>query len=218
MDSISQLYDFLAGTCLYITVPLCIAGLARKTVIIISGRFMGLRFQAAFKGGHTAGSFYPGDSGAPVIKHLRRDPLLVITGALFHVSIFAAPLTARAHGILLDQSWNIYPPRIDPVETSAFTATALAAGFILVLRRVFVKHVFAVSSWRDFAAMTCVLVPFLTGMLAGRAAVSYKAVMIIHIVSAHILLIAIGWTRLGHAVFFTAGRLALSGRLTVRSV
>ena len=219
MNSISQLYDFLAGPCLYVTAFICLAGLTRKTMVILSGRFMGLRFPARYNDGNMTGLLHGADAASAVARFVRRDPFLAFTGTLFHISIFAAPLSARAHYILLDLSWRVFPPRIDPSVTSLFTATALITGLALILRRTFVSHVWAVSSWRDYAAMTCALSPFLTGLLAGvTAGVTYQAVMLVHVASAHILLMALGWTGLGHAVFFTAGRLALSGRLSVRAL
>lgn len=189
----SGIYDFLAGPGLYITVPLCIAGLARKIIIIISGRNNGLRFLV------------------PQITAADRDSVLTAAGVIFHASIFMAPLTAMAHAILFDQAWGVLPPRVDPVITSVFTAAAIVTGLFLVLRRTFIRHVFAVTSWRDYAAMCCVLAPFITGMLAGQQVGPYEIIMVIHCASAHVLMLAIGWTRLGHMIFFASGRFVSPG-------
>jgi nitrate reductase gamma subunit len=102
-------------------------------------------------------------------------------------------------------------PRINPGFTSFFTYAAVIAGIFLILRRTFIAHVFAVSSWRDYAAMVCVLTPFVTGILAGRLTGLYETVIVIHCASAHVLLLAFGWTRLGHMVFFASGRLVTLG-------
>lgn len=199
MHNMTQMYDFLAGPCLYITVPLCIAGLVRKLIVIISGRSLGLKFPVM--------QF---EKVFPVYAPAGRDRALAAGGTIFHAAIFLAPLTARAHGILLDLAWAVLPPRIDPAVTRVFTLAAILSGLYLVARRTFVRHVFAVSSWKDYASMICVLIPFVTGLLAGELVGAYETVMVIHCASAHILLLAIGWTRLGHMVFFISGRLASS--------
>lgn len=206
-----QIYDFLAGPCLYITVPLCIAGILRKAVIIINGRNYGLKFHApvtqmSLTGRTSTTSFrvYPGTVSG-------RNRILYSVSLLFHAAIFIAPVTAAAHWILFDMSWGVMPPRIDPGFTRLFTYAAVVAGIFLILRRTFTGHVFAVSSWKDYAAMVCVLTPFVTGILAGKLAGPYETVIVIHCASAHVLLLAVGWTRLGHMVFFASGRLVTLG-------
>jgi nitrate reductase gamma subunit len=87
---------------------------------------------------------------------------------------------------------------------------AIVCGVLLILRRVFTPYVRAVSSWRDYAVMTLVLVPFVTGLLAREFAGQYEFIMIIHLAGAHMLLVAIGWSRLGHFIFFTTGRIFFS--------
>ncbi len=207
----SGIYDFLAGPALYITVPLCIIGTARKIIIIISGRNNGLKFLVPHVKGCAPSGAVSGNLIVPQITAAGRDRVLTATGVIFHVSIFMVPFTAMAHAILFDQAWGVLPPRVDPVFTSVFTAAAIVTGLFLLLRRTFIRHVFAVTSWRDYAAMGCVLIPFITGMLARELVGPYETVMVIHCASAHLLLLAIGWTRLGHMVFFTSGRLVSLG-------
>lgn len=211
MNKMSLLYSFLAGPCLYITVPLCFSGLIRKMVILISGRRQGLRFPVSRTGKYISGEIKNNNPCAGIMTFIKGNSPLIFAGILFHLAIIAAPLTAAAHGILLDQAWHILPPEIDPLITDIFTFTAIAAGLFLLIRRTLVQHVLAVSSWRDYASMICVLTPFITGLLAREMKGPYDIIIITHCVAAHALLLAIGWTRLGHMVFFTAGRIAASG-------
>lgn len=202
MDFILQINSFLAGPCLYITLILCAAGLIRKASVIIEGRSRGLKFPV----------FQPeGDADAQPLTFTGRNPFFAVLSILFHLAVIAAPLTARGHGILLDMSWGILPPRFNPLFTSSFTEIAMVAGIILLSRRIIVKHMRALSSWRDYAVMICVLVPFITGMMARGGIGNYEAVMFIHYLGAHILLVSIGWTRLGHFIFFSAALFVTSG-------
>jgi len=180
---------------------LCIAGLIRKAAVIIEGRNQGLRFPVFQINGEETGP----------LTLTGRNPVLAVMSVLFHISIIAAPLTARGHGIMLDLSWGFFPPRFNPLFTSIFTALAMTSGSFLLLRRIFVKHVRSVSTWRDYAAMICVLIPFITGMMARKGIGVYETVMLIHFTGAHIILVATGWTRLGHMVFFTAAFFVTSG-------
>lgn len=205
MDLISQIDSFLAGPCLYITLTICIAGLIRKADVIIEGRKHGLRFPVFLLNQET---------DATSLTLTGRNPFLALVSILFHIAVIAAPLTARGHGILLDMSWGVLPPRFNPLFTSALTGTAMVTGIILLSRRITVKHVHVLSSWRDFAVMICVLIPFITGMMARGGIGNYETVMFIHYLGAHILLVSIGWTRIGHFVFFTAALFVTSGFLS----
>lgn len=206
MNIIFQLYDFLTGTCFYFTVSLCIIGLVRKTIIIISGRRHGLRFPAIQAREYVPAGFEADESLLMPVTIAGRDPVLAVVSLVFHISIFAAPLTAVAHMILFDLAWHIMPPPVNPAVTGVFTWTAIITGLYLLARRTFKQNVLAVSSWKDYAAMTCVLTPFVTGLFAREFIGYYEIIIIIHCLSAHALLLAVGWTRLGHMVFFTAGR------------
>lgn len=194
MVFISQINSFLAGPCLYITLTLCIAGLVRKAAIIIEGRKQGLKFPV----------FQTNGADEPFLTFTGRNPVFAVVSILFHIAVIAAPVTARGHGILLDLSWGLLPPGFNPFFTSSFTGIAMVTGFLLISRRVFVKHVRALSSWQDYLLMFIVLVPFVTGMMAKGMIGNYESVMFLHYIGAHLILITLGWTRLGHFVFFTA--------------
>jgi nitrate reductase gamma subunit len=208
MNNLSRLYEFLAGPCLYITLPLCLAGLARKTVIIISGRRNGLRFLTPHTRKYIPSDFEDGEPVISSVAFIRRATLLAVTSIIFHISIIAAPLSAAAHAVLFDQAWFLMPQRVDPAVTGALTVTAIVSGSILLLRRAVFRHVAAVSSWKDYTAMLCVLIPFVTGLLARTLAGPYEIIIIIHVAGAHMLLVAIGWTRLGHMIFFSSALFA----------
>lgn len=174
----------------------------RKASVIIEGRSRGLKFPV----------FHPDrEADAPPLTFTGRNPFFAVVSILFHIAVIAAPLTARGHGILLDMSWGVLPPRFNPLFTSSFTGIAMVTGIILLSRRIIVKHVRALSSWRDYAVMICVLVPFITGMMARGGIGNYEAVIFIHYLGAHILLVSIGWTRLGHFIFFSAALFVTSG-------
>jgi nitrate reductase gamma subunit len=177
-------------------------------MIIISGRQQGLRFPSPQTYKYMTEWAEGGGYMAPVVTLPGCNLVLSMVSILFHLAIFAAPLTASAHAILFDQAWHMMPQRINPAITDVFTMTAIISGFVFLLRRTFSRQVLAVSSWRDYAAMLCVLTPIVTGLLARKLTGPYEIIMVIHCTSANLLLISIGWTRLGHAVFFTAGRLA----------
>lgn len=144
-----------------------------------------------------------------------RDPILAAASLVFHISVTTVPLTAGAHMILFNQAWHVMPPLFNAEIPLILSWTGIATGLFLLLRRTFLKHVRAVSSWKDYAAMTCVLAPLITGLIARLNPSHYEIIVLMHCISAHILLVAIGWTRLGHFVFFTTGRFPVPDILTV---
>lgn len=218
MDITFYIYDFLTGTCFYFSAALCFTGLARKTAIIISGRSHGLRFPVNPVDEYAAGMSVFSRSPLYAGTVAGRDPVLAFISLIFHISVIAAPVTAGAHIILFSQAWNVMPWLFNPRIPVIFGWTGVLTGLSLLIRRSFSRHVKAVSSWRDYAAMTCVLIPLVTGLIVKEFSVYYKTVVIIHCISGHILLIAIGWTRLGHMVFFTAGRFPIPGHPVMNRV
>jgi len=206
MDISFQIYFFLTGPAFYITIPLMASGILRKIAVIISARSQGLRFPGSLR--EIPGNY---DSASAKAAHPAGDPVLTAASTLFHIAVITGPFLARGHSIFIERAWALALPGVPAALTTVITVTAIATGSFLLMRRIFLRHVSAVSTWKDYTAMACVMVPFITGLMARSGIAPYESVMLIHCISGHILLIAMGWTRLGHMVFYTAGRLLASG-------
>ncbi|PKL36188.1 MAG: hypothetical protein CVV44_18395 [Spirochaetae bacterium HGW-Spirochaetae-1] len=137
---------------------------------------------------------------------LGRDPFLAAATMVFHGCLIATPLFLMAHNVLLFQSWRLRIVSMPEALSDVLAITVIVSAFLLLLRRIFLKRVRMLTSFGDHAALTAAVAPFVTGMLAYHQTGPYDLMIILHILSGEILIIALGWTRLSHPVFFLFSR------------
>ena len=70
-----------------------------------------------------------------------------------------------------------------------------------LVRRLKLPEVQYVTSASDYVILAIVAAPFITGFLAYHQWFAYKWMVILHIVSGEIMLVAIPFTRLSHMIF-----------------
>jgi nitrate reductase gamma subunit len=77
----------------------------------------------------------------------------------------------------------------------------LAAIFFLV-RRWMLPEVRFVTFASDYVLLAVVAAPFVTGFIAHRQWIDYETMVVIHMISGAVMLMAIPFTRLSHMLFF----------------
>jgi len=75
-------------------------------------------------------------------------------------------------------------------------------GAILIVRRIADPTVRYVTSWGDYVFLAIVLAPFVTGILAYYQVFAYKLMVVLHIWTGAIWLMAIPFTKVSHMLFF----------------
>jgi nitrate reductase gamma subunit len=140
-----------------------------------------------------------------------KHPVMVIMSALFHVSLFAAPLFLAAHNALLRRAIGFGLPSLPDGVCDAMTVIVLAGAAFFLVRRLAVPRVAAVSGVPDYAVLALTALPFLTGFLAYHQVMDSRAVMTVHVLSGDLLLAVLPFTKISHMVFFFFARLTLAG-------
>ena len=102
-------------------------------------------------------------------------------------------------------------PSLPEKAADVLTIVVLVSAAFLSFRRIFKKEVRALTELWDWFLMSAVLLPFITGFMAFHKIGDYLTVMHIHILAGELLLVLIGWTKLGHGIFFVFGRILVSG-------
>jgi nitrate reductase gamma subunit len=69
------------------------------------------------------------------------------------------------------------------------------------VRRLVSPEVQYVTSASDYVILAIVAAPFVTGFLAYQQWLNYPVMMILHVVSGEVMLVAIPFTRLSHMIF-----------------
>ncbi|MBI4633196.1 MAG: hypothetical protein HY742_04835 [Deltaproteobacteria bacterium] len=132
----------------------------------------------------------------------KTDPLMMIVTSAFHVCLILAPIFLLAHNVLLDQSWGIGLWSFPESFTDWLTIVVLICVAFFLMRRLFLARVRAITSFYDYFVLLIAAAPFLTGYLAYHQWFDYRTVMILHILTAELMLITVPFTKLGHMLFF----------------
>jgi nitrate reductase gamma subunit len=131
-----------------------------------------------------------------------QHPVMAVVAGLFHLGLFAAPLLAKGHNLLLRQSLGIPLWSLPLAATDALTALVLAGVVFLLARRLAVPRVRAVSGAVDYVLLALVAAPYLTGFIAYHQWLPYRTVITLHMLTGEAMLMAIPFTKLVHLVFF----------------
>jgi nitrate reductase gamma subunit len=146
-------------------------------------------------------------------------PIFTIFTFAFHICLLVAPIFLLAHVILWDESFNIsWWSLSDGVADIMAIIVIVACGYFL-WRRLTQPEVKFVTSASDYLILSIVAAPFITGFLAYHQWVEYKFILILHIISGEIMLVAIPFTRLAHMIYSPFTRAYMGSELgSVRHV
>ena len=131
-------------------------------------------------------------------ENMRRHPLLTIVTFMFHICLLLTPIFLLAHVMMIDESWNLSWWSLPEDWATVMTIIVIAGCVFFLIRRLVSPEVQYVTSASDFAILAIVAAPFVTGFLAYYQWFDYQIMVILHILSGEIMLVAIPFTRLSH--------------------
>ncbi len=134
-------------------------------------------------------------------ENMRRHPLFTIVTFEFHICLVLTPLFLLAHITMIDESWNLSWWNLPEGITQVMTVIVIASCAFFLIRRLVSPEVQYVTSASDYVILSIVDAPFITGFLAYYQWLGYQTFVILHILSAEIMLVAIPFTRLSHMLF-----------------
>ncbi len=140
----------------------------------------------------------------------RKKPFLTLTGFIFHIAIFAAPLFFISHVILFYESWSVPWLVMPDIVSDILTLAVISSCLFFLGRRIFVSDIRYISSFSDFVILAIVVTPFITGFWAYHQLPGYLVMHIIHILSGELLIAVIPFTRLNHMIFGILTRIYIS--------
>ena len=134
-------------------------------------------------------------------ENMRRHPLFTIVTFAFHICLLLTPIFLLAHITMIDESWNLSWWTLSDDTAKIMTVIVIACCIFFLIRRLVSPEVQYVTSASDFAILAIVAAPFITGFAAYYQWFDYQVVVILHILSGEIMLVAIPFTRLSHMLF-----------------
>lgn len=137
---------------------------------------------------------------------MRSQPVFSLVFFLFHVCLLGVPILLSAHNLLWYEAFGIKPWSISDGTADVMTVVFLVCAAFLFARRLYRPEVRVLSSLWDYTLLVLTMLPFLTGFLAFHQIGPYPFMMILHILSAEVLLILIPFSKLGHIILFFFSR------------
>jgi nitrate reductase gamma subunit len=134
--------------------------------------------------------------------NMRKRPLFTALSFLFHLCLLMTPIFALGHVMLWNESWGISWWTLPDGVTNLMTFVVIITGVIFILRRIADPTVRYVTSWKEYMLVILAIAPYLTGLMAYYQIFDYDTVIVIHMWTGALWLIAIPFTWLSHMFYF----------------
>lgn len=146
------------------------------------------------------------------VRHLVRGTVLLTAASfLFHVGAILVPLLLADHVVRWERLLGVDLPQLGKGAADVLTLATIACATVLGVSRFVVPRIRALSRWGDHVVLAIVVAPFVSGFLAAHPALNplpWTAMMLIHVLSAEVLLVAVPFTKLAHVVLFFFDRVS----------
>ena len=134
-------------------------------------------------------------------ENMRRHPAMTIVAFAFHICLILTPIFLLAHVTLMEESWDLSWWTLPEALAVVMTLIVIGACVFFLVRRLVNPEVQYVTSVSDYILLAIVAAPFITGFLVYYQWFAYQPLVILHILSGEIMLVAIPFTRLSHMIF-----------------
>ncbi len=132
----------------------------------------------------------------------RKRPFFSLLSFVFHVCLVVTPLFIMGHAVLWQQAWGVRWWSLPEGVADVMTLIVIFGCLFFIVRRLVQPEVRNVSYPSDFVLALLVMAPFFTGYIAHQQWLPYQIMIVIHIASGALWLLAIPWTRLVHMMWF----------------
>jgi len=144
-----------------------------------------------------------------------QNPVVALVTLFFHILLFIIPIFLLAHNLLWYESWGIKLLSFSESTGNILTIIFLTLALFLLLRRLVVAEIRALTGKADYFVWVITVAPFLTGLICYQQWFNYQISLMIHILCGEFMLIAITFTKLGHMIFFFLARFFVSSEYTL---
>jgi nitrate reductase gamma subunit len=146
------------------------------------------------------------------VRHLIRGTIVVSAASfLFHVGAILVPLFLESHVVLWEAFLGVNLPFLGPRTADLLTLLTVSCAVVLLGYRALIPCARELSRPSDYVLLILILVPFVSGYAAAHPAVNplpWRSMMLIHLLSADLLLVLLPFTKLSHIVLFAFDRLS----------
>ncbi len=136
-------------------------------------------------------------------KKLGNRVVLSLTSVVFHISILLVPLLLAGHIALWERGTGMSWPALPNLVADILTIAAVLTAVLLVVQRAMARASRGLSRFQDYAIPLVIAVPFVSGLLVMHpewSPISFTTALLIHVISADVVLILIPLTKISHCV------------------
>ena len=196
----TDLLSWLRGPGLQISVAVFLLGLVFRT---IQNFMIGMGKELAEPKGSYIGPglatiarrslFHPGTT--------YRGYFTMIAGYTFHIGLLVTLFFLEQHILLFKSIIGFGWPALSPTIIDITALLSIAALITVLIHRFMDPVVRKLTDYQDYLAWLLTIAPLVTGYITMHpVGLSYKAALIVHIISVEVLLVAIPFTKLSHMV------------------
>ena len=130
-------------------------------------------------------------------------PIYSLFSVLFHVGLILVPIFLFAHVELWHKSIGLAWPALPKLWADWLTISTILFGLTLFVGRISSRESRFLSRKQDYLWPLVLLIPFVSGYFCANGNIqpaTYQLLMLIHVLSANLILLLLPFTKLAHCV------------------
>lgn len=216
----SELLAWLRGSGLQIAVAIFFLGLVFRIVQnILAGRAHNLAVARGSQFGPGLRTILTRSIPEPGMSH--RSYFTHIAGYIFHIGLFITLFFLSEHILIFHNLIGLTWPALPRALIDITALLSIAALIALLIHRLMDPVLKQISDYQDYLVWLLTIAPLATGvMVLHPMGVTYTTSLVWHLISIELLLIAIPFTKLSHALSIFVSRWyngAIAGYKGIRS-
>jgi nitrate reductase gamma subunit len=137
------------------------------------------------------------------VKSMGDRVILSLTSIVFHISILLVPIFLAGHIALWRRGTGLSWPALPNAVADVLTYIAIITAVLLVMQRTLARASRSLSRFQDYAIPLVIAVPFVSGLFVMHpewSPVPFATAMLVHALSADLVLILVPLTKISHCV------------------
>ena len=137
------------------------------------------------------------------LKKLKERIWYSLASILFHIGIILVPVFLIEHVALWQRGIGISWPTINQSLADGLTLVTIVMIIALLIGRTINRTARALSRGQDYVLLVIIALPFVSGFLASHPSLNpfnYNGTMLVHVLSANLIMCLIPFTKLCHGV------------------
>ncbi|RJP29430.1 MAG: hypothetical protein C4527_11005 [Candidatus Omnitrophota bacterium] len=204
-----QMLNFAQGPLFRLAFAVLVVGLLRRAILMAWPAYVAWR-RARDQSIRWSNYFKDLESWLFPLTHAMTSRLVfTAVSYFFHVGLILVPIFLADHVSLWTVSISLTLPALPKSVADILTILTMAGVTFLLVSRFVHPMMRKLSKWEDYTVLILILFAFISGYVAGRSwnPISYNAMLLLHVVSAEILMMAVPFTKLSHCILFPFARL-----------